>query len=223
MLDAESSAESLFRNELEGCTMNARDVTLGLRLAICSITVLCAVGAQAAAIHDAVGVANLKRVKKLLAAKPGLIYRKSLFGRIPLHYAALNGHTNVVKLLIATELDLIKERLSSKERRKAKSANVNVQDNEGKTPLHLSALKGHKEVVRLLIARGAKVMATTKFGDTPLHCAAGEGHKDVVELLIAKEADVNARDGRNKTPLYLASERGHAKVADLLRKHGAKF
>ena len=38
-------------------------------------------------------------------------------------------------------------------------------------PLHLTYIKGHIDVVELLLDKGADVEAKDKFGDTPLHIA----------------------------------------------------
>ena len=63
------------------------------------------------------------------------------------------------------------------------------------TPLHDAVSRGHKEVIELLIAKGADVNAKdSTFGRTLLHIAAREGHKEIVELLLAKGVDVNAKD-----------------------------
>ena len=56
-----------------------------------------------------------------------------------LHFAAANGHTEIVKLLIAA------------------NAEVNAVNNLQKTPLHLAARSGHTEIVKLLIENGAKI------------------------------------------------------------------
>jgi ankyrin repeat protein len=59
-----------------------------------------------------------------------------------------------------------------------------------KPPLHYAAQYGHKEIVQLLISKGANVKAKTDDGRTPLHSAAAKEHKDIAELLIEKGADV---------------------------------
>jgi len=51
------------------------------------------------------------------------------------------------------------------------------------TPLHWAAAMGRKEIVVLLIAKGADVNAKTKAGRTPLHAAQKNGHTEIVELL----------------------------------------
>ena len=48
--------------------------------------------------------------------------------------------------------------------------------NTSKTALHLSALNGHRDVVRLLLDNDADVAAVDDNGDTPLHYAAYRYH-----------------------------------------------
>lgn len=92
----------------------------------------------------------------------------------------------------------------------AKGANVNAASNLNVTPLLLAVSKGHKELVDLLIRKGAdvKVVTSDKIYDeyswTPLHYAAKKGFKDIAKLLIAAGADVNAKSDDGKTPLDLA-------------------
>ena len=103
---------------------------------------------------------------------------------------------------------------------------VNAKFKDGWTPLHMAAEGGHREIVDLLIAKGADINATAGWGDgvgwTPLHMAAEEGHKKVVELLILKGADINVKNGDGRTPLDLAIKHKNAEIADILRKHGGK-
>ena len=92
----------------------------------------------------------------------------------------------------------------------------------GRTPLHIAAEEGHKEIAELLIAEGADVNAKSEADATPLHYAASWGGKEIVELLIAAGADVNAKNDNGNTPLDWAILRKHTETADLLRKHGGK-
>jgi ankyrin repeat protein len=96
----------------------------------------------------------------------------------------------------------------------------------GGTPLHCaSSWSNKKEVVELLIAKGADVNAKDDQGyylETPLHKAAFWGNTEIIEFLIAKGADVNAKSSSNSTPLDKTYASGETETANLLRKHGGK-
>jgi ankyrin repeat protein len=116
-----------------------------------------------------------------------------------IHDAAKKGDLGKGKALIKGNPDLVASK-----------------DNVGRTPLHLAASFGHKEVAELLLTNKAEVNAKAKLGQTPLLWAASEGHKEVVELLLAGKADVNAADNNGWTPLHKAAARGHKEVVELL-------
>ena len=118
--------------------------------------------------------------------------------------AAINGETELVKLLIAAGTD------------------VNKADNDwGRTPLYRAASEGHTECVKLLIAAGADVNKANKLGKTPLFTAAMNGHTECVKLLLAAGADVNKANKLGETLLYTAARCGHTECAKLLLAAGA--
>ncbi|WP_353284266.1 ankyrin repeat domain-containing protein [Wolbachia endosymbiont (group A) of Lasioglossum fulvicorne] len=83
-----------------------------------------------------------------------------------------------------------------------KKANVNAQNDTGKTPLHVAAEHDHKEVVEALLkVEGINVNAQDGYGSTPLHLAAKMGHTEIVKDLLDKGANVNAEDEEGNTPL----------------------
>ena len=58
----------------------------------------------------------------------------------------------------------------------AKGADVNARNGIGGTPLHVVALRGHKEIAELLLANGADVNAKDGGQKTPLDWAKIVGH-----------------------------------------------
>jgi hypothetical protein len=63
------------------------------------------------------------------------------------------------------------------------STKIDIQDKDGKTPLHIAALERREKVVSLLIQVGAKIDIKDKTNKTPLDIAAEKGHENVVSLL----------------------------------------
>jgi ankyrin repeat protein len=98
---------------------------------------------------------------------------------------------------------------------------ANARNPKGSTPLHFAAKGGYRDLVTLLIAKGADVNAKNREGLTPLHVAAMVGNLKIVEMLLSKGADMNARDLGKKTPLQYAIINGRQDVVAYLKKRGA--
>ena len=62
------------------------------------------------------------------------------------------------------------------------SADVNVKDIYGTTPLHLSCRIGRCRQVRRLLEAGARVDDMNNDGWTGMHIAAEAGHEDIVKV-----------------------------------------
>jgi ankyrin repeat protein len=101
-------------------------------------------------------------------------------------------------------------------------ADLDVQGDNGETPLIAAIIEGHELVATLLIDRGADIQARNKGGFTPLHAAAYVNAVEIAEQLLSRGADV--KDQMNKagvTPLSVASEEGHPGLVKVLIDHGA--
>src|SRR5690606_38110302 len=118
-----------------------------------------------------------------------------------MHMAAFNGHTEVIKLLLAH------------------GAQLDAKDAEGKTPLLHACTGAFAETVELLIEAGADVNtteATEAF--TPLMMAAGLGQTAVVKVLLAHHADKDLLDNDGDSALTHAENSRHAEIVELLKK-----
>jgi ankyrin repeat protein len=89
-------------------------------------------------------------------------------------------------------------------------ANIQATNNDNnKVSLLVAAEKGHKQVVKLLLDKGANVNAQGGYYGNTLQAASKGGHETVVQLLLDKGADVNAQGGVYSNAIQAASEGGY--------------
>ena len=92
------------------------------------------------------------------------------------------------------------------------------------TCLHSAACKGHFEICRLLLDKGAQVEAKDIGGSAPLHYAAAEGHVEIVRLLCDRGADVETCDNDGWRPLHCAAYSGQISVVkELIEERNAEI
>jgi ankyrin repeat protein len=91
-----------------------------------------------------------------------------------------------------------------------------ITNHKGETPLHLAALKGATELVKLLLAKGAPVDCKDNQGATPLMNAAAHGHLEIVRLLLEHNANVNITNATGLSACMLASHAGHTDIINAL-------
>ena len=103
-----------------------------------------------------------------------------------LHIAARDGYADVVGIFIESGL-----------------TEVDIVDDKGYTPFMWAALFGHEEIVRSLLAKGAKPNKENQFGDFPLNLAIKGMGKDhpVVHLLRENGAELQPEKPVSKQPL----------------------
>ena len=63
------------------------------------------------------------------------------------------------------------------------SVHIDGRDSQGRTALHLAAMRGHTDVARLLLERGADAECVDNDGWTPLRWAVANRCHDLAELL----------------------------------------
>jgi cytohesin len=85
------------------------------------------------------------------------------------------------------------------------------------TLLHDAALKGHVDIMELLLSHGAEVNSLNAQGATALHDAALAGQRAAADALLKHGANINARDSESgATPLHQAASWGRRSVVELL-------
>ncbi|EKG19447.1 hypothetical protein MPH_03310 [Macrophomina phaseolina MS6] len=117
--------------------------------------------------------------------------------------AAKSNFAQIVKLLVEAGVD------------------INYQDEQGETALHVAARYGHTDVARTLIEGTAEQKANVDipektFAWTPLFIACVDGHLPVAQLLIEAGAELERADLSGWTPKEHAALRGHLDIAKVL-------
>jgi len=148
---------------------------------------------------------NLSSVKQALedGANVGIVDGR---GMMPIHWAALRGHTQIVQALLEN------------------SADANSTNSADWTPVMHASFEGHIEIVKLLIENGADVNAKTFVSGTALIFAAGKGHAQIVKLLLKAGADPSIEiegsdDEDGMTALAYARREGNFEIVELLENY----
>ncbi len=177
---------------------------------------------------------DLATLRSLTRASESLKVESSLHMQ-PLHYAALYGSLEALRLLLdagadpnarnqqgATPLlygawDPARTKLLVD-----RGARVNVAATGGTTPLMLAAsVLGNTDSVRYLLEHGADIKATNEFGDDALMRSAGMGDAEATELLLLKGAEARRIDKGGVTALQMAQNFPDPLRVNLLLKAGA--
>ncbi|KAH8648426.1 ankyrin repeat-containing domain protein [Xylariales sp. PMI_506] len=98
---------------------------------------------------------------------------------------------------------------------------LEVADSYGFTPLHRAAGNGCKEIVELLLDKGAVLDVVNYCGLTPLHWAVSTGHTAIVKLLVYSGADLEVTDIYGFTSSNLAMVNDYHDIIKLLVDEGA--
>lgn len=149
---------------------------------------------------------NTYILRKLLTTLNPLINTVDEKGRRPIHYAAMNGHLECVRLLIRA------------------GSVVNCADKEGKMPLHLACLMDQADVVHLLLKNCAHVNSCrNEAGESAVHMTASAGQLTVMTILLENGGDPNATsasiDGE-QTPIHKAVAADKPEMVQLLISYG---
>ena len=173
------------------------------------IALVFAVKAHAGPVGDAAKKGDIAGLEELMASGADANEEDAMAS--PLHWAAMNGHAEAVKILTAH------------------GAQLDAQSDMLGTPLHAAAGFGRKEALQSLLAEGADVEARNREDFTPLITAIIKKKTDIVTVLLNAGADPNAVSiGKSPVfgngplgPLQVAIDTGQTEIATLLLEAGA--
>lgn len=143
------------------------------------------------AIHYAAMNGNASVVSQILRVMRAPA-SPDIYGRLPTHYAAEKGN-----LLALIEL--------TKQTKKVEE--LDLEDENGHTPLNLAILNGHHSVAQHLIDSGASIVRINPDGQASIHLAAQKGDLELAKMLIERNSIlINWKDRLGNTPLSYCEE-----------------
>lgn len=149
--------------------------------------------------YDAAVYGEMDKVKAMLKKNPSLVNVKGKWGFAALHGVAGEDQLEMLKFLIS------------------KGAKVDIQNDEGISPLHLAALP---KAVQILVNNKAKINILDIRGNTPLHTHAAhfEGY-DCMKALLELGAKPNLKNKQGETPSDFATSRKEISKVILLQQY----
>lgn len=98
---------------------------------------------------------------------------------------------------------------------------VNTPNANGTPALHIAALRGHNEAIKLLLHYGADANLKDALGYTALHWAAKCGSVPCIQTLFAQKVPLDALGEYERTPLHMSVYNGHAQATIFLLNNRA--
>ncbi|GFR94613.1 inhibitor protein kappa B-like protein [Elysia marginata] len=179
---------------------------------------------QQTPLHIAVLTRQVAVVRRLVCAGASVDLCDQM-GNTPLHSACCLGYEDVVNQLLTPVRaeETYQNRYQIPYQRIPQD--LEMKNYEGLTCLHLTAMAGHFNVTRRLLAAGANINAAEgKSGRTILHFASDWGNLQMADFLLSyTDADIDAMTYSGLTPILLACGRKHVQLANYLFSKGARL
>jgi ankyrin repeat protein len=181
-------------------------------------------------VFELVTAGDVEGLKRLVGEHPSAALARDDQGLSAVLQAQYRGREDMVAVLLEAgpELDLFEASALGKSDRVAALLDadphqVNAWAPDGFTPLHLAVFFGQAATARILIARGADVLAVSRnpMEVMPLHSAAAGRSRAAVETVLDADVDVDARSHGGFTALHDAAQNGDLAIVELLLERGA--
>ena len=130
------------------------------------------------ALMSAVTSNDITGVKFFSKAGGATVNQKNVGGATALHMACREKNFEIVKILVENEAD------------------INATDNEGWTPLMRGALAGDKDIVDLLLVKGAQASSVNSSGESVIIHAAMSDCSDCLNSMFEKYNFIKLMDVR---------------------------
>ena len=90
---------------------------------------------------------------------------------------------------------------------------INGITKEGYTPLHLACMKGHINIIKILLfLKDIDVNINSEKEGTPLHIACEKNNMQIVSILVSYKANLKIRNSKNKLPIELTTDENIIKI-----------
>jgi ankyrin repeat protein len=139
-------------------------------------------------------------------------------GKNLLHVGASFNRLQIIKSLLDYVSYPGKEEVD-----RSQGLDIDAKTRDGRTSLHVAAIRGFREMVSLLLTYGADIEATADYGLRAIHFGCKSGNAQLVEDLITSGADIDAITEEYLTPLHIAVQMRHLEVIRTLVESGASL
>lgn len=168
-------------------------------------------------------VERVEKLKELLEEYPKQRHRHKI-----LFKAACRGDDAIVRCLVDTGVKVHPDIPEAQEEEKdddnddgAEDGSLPDKDDPTAPPVHVAAIGGKLECVKIFIESGVEVDVRDEFGRTPLIAAADGGDLETIRYLLGQGADPTARaNGESDLTKEYMGEFAGADPLEIVAKHG---